>query len=115
MFDYNRFSPWKAVSDDKDTSYMIKLCGSLPTTDGVHDCHSNTHVCMTRKNDPKFTKPLSAGNSTNSGKPANDKHNVTGDVLIIAAGDVCPDDPSENLTSIISLKCGLTMVSNYIN
>lgn len=91
---------------------MIKLCNSLSTSDSIPGCHSNTHICMTRKNDPKFTKPLSTGNSTESGKPNNAKHNVTGEVWFIAAGDPCPDDPTENLTSIINFRCGLTMVRN---
>ncbi|XP_076077705.1 cation-independent mannose-6-phosphate receptor-like [Mytilus galloprovincialis] len=105
------FGQWKSASDDRNTSYMIKLCNSLSTSDSIPGCHSNTHICMTRKNDPKFTKPLSTGNSTESGKPNNAKHNVTGEVWFIAAGDPCPDDPTENLTSIINFRCGLTMGS----
>jgi hypothetical protein len=38
-------------------------------------------------------------------------HNKSGELWVIAAGDICPDDPSENLTSIINMKCGMTMVS----
>jgi hypothetical protein len=43
LFSIFRFSPWKSASDDKNTSYMIRLCGSL-TTGGSSDCHSNTHI-----------------------------------------------------------------------
>lgn len=109
-----RHSPWKAVSDDKNTTYMIRLCDGLKTTDGTHDCHSNTRICMTRKNDPKFPKPMSTGNKTDTGKPHNGKHNDTGEVWFLAAGDTCPDDPTENLTSIINFKCGKTMVGILI-
>ena len=105
-----KFSPWKSASDDKNTSYMIRLCGSL-TTGGSSDCHSNTHICMTRKNDPKFTMPLSTANTTDIGIPVNGGHNKSGELWVIAAGDICPDDPSENLTSIINMKCGMTMGS----
>ena len=110
LFSIFRFSPWKSASDDKNTSYMIRLCGSL-TTGGSSDCHSNTHICMTRKNDPKFTMPLSTANTTDIGIPVNGDHKKSGELWVIAAGDICPDDPSENLTSIINMKCGMTMVS----
>ena len=55
--------------------------------------------------------PLSTANTTDTGTPVNGGHNKSGELWIIAAGDICPDDPSENLTSVINMKCGMTMVS----
>ena len=98
---------WVAQSDggDYNFTYKIGVCSALqPNGADEHACHSGTAICMDFNNGTV----LSAGNTSVISIVENKEH---GDVWYFTAGDACPEDPSNNLTTSINFKCGPLIVS----
>jgi len=107
---------WIAKTDGEasiNITYQISLCSEIPKNGGTDNgCAAGTSICMTFPNGTA----RSAGNFTTEKDEIPGQHNEDiGESWLAFAGDKCLQDPVYNLTTLINIKCGLTMVCNKHN
>ena len=93
------------MSGDGNITYKISLCKAV-VANGHSDqnCHGDTSVCMHYKNGTV----LSAGNFSTETKTS--QGNDKGELWLVMTGDPCLESPTDNMSTLIGLKCGPTMV-----
>ena len=93
------------MSFDGNITFEISLCKAVVANGhSANNCHEDTSVCMHYKNGTV----LSAGNFSKESKA--DQGNDNGELWLIMTGDHCLEEPTNNMSTLVGLRCGPTLV-----
>ena len=97
------------MSDGGNITYQISLCKPVVANgQSGNSCHGDTSVCMHYKNGTV----LSGGNFSQESK--SNQGNEQGELWLVMAGDPCLEEPTNNMTTLIGLRCGPQLVINIL-